>query len=295
MTNLPESGWREHAPGLATGQLHFYGKTKVRKIINRRRRGVHHTGHRCLFLINLVCEKHGCDRFGPIIHFRRGIYEYHEIGTASAKGGPRYVSNPCTPNQADSRPNRSDRERHGAYRAWSVSLVDLCTTMSLRPTYGRNWDVVRYCLGTVALFRNRHLLCRAFQTLSRRGIIVLLRRTSFLVEVEGIQICPNRQVHGWVGQPSLLLDLSRRDGCGHRYPIRLPGGTAVSIGIQLRDPQSVTDDLILHCVPAIRCLDCAFRGQCIDRSESGNQCDSDLGTDRIYGDRDRLPGKSCRR
>jgi len=35
--------------------------------------GVHNSGHRCLFFINLVFEKLGYDRFGPIIHFSPGI------------------------------------------------------------------------------------------------------------------------------------------------------------------------------------------------------------------------------
>src|SRR5258708_38470561 len=98
----------------------------------------------------------------------------------------RYARNPYYSNQADPRPHRSNRQCYGADSAGRIPLVDLRSTMSLRPAHGRNWDVVRHHTRAVALLSHSHVLCRAFKALSRRGIIVFLRRTGFLIEIEGL-------------------------------------------------------------------------------------------------------------
>src|SRR3984893_4335857 len=153
-------------------------------------------------------------------------------GLLGHKPNPKYhphVRKCSTYGQEDAWLNRVNRQRHGAHCARGVSLVDLWPTKSLRPTYGRNGHVVRHPGSVVALFCNSHLLCRTVETLSWCRFVVLLRRTGFLIEIEGFPICPDRQVRGRMGQPSLLLDLPGCDGRRHRAPGRISCRTTVPV------------------------------------------------------------------
>src|SRR6516162_1670335 len=145
--------------------------------------------------------------------------------------------------------DRVNRKCHGAYSARSISLVNLRSTMSLRRSYGRDCHVVRHLARAVALFRNGPLVCRVVETLSRRRFVLLLRRAGFPFQSESLQICSNREVRRRLGQPSLLLGLSRRDGHRHRPPGRVSCRTAFAIGLQFRGTQPASDDPVLARVP----------------------------------------------
>ena len=119
--------------------------------------------------------------------------------------------------------NRPNYECHGADRARCISLVNLRSTMSIRSADGRCRHVVWHRRCAAALFGDCDFLRRVVKTLSRRRFFVLLRRTGFSIENQGLQVCANREIRGWMGQSSLLLV----------YPGVMVGVTALLVGYLL--------------------------------------------------------------
>src|ERR1700722_6943684 len=87
----------------------------------------------------------------------------------------RYVRKYCTCTKGHPWLNWIDYECHGADRTRSISMVNLCSTMSIRSADGRCRDVVRNHRRVAALFGYRDFLRRVIKTLSRRRFLLLLR------------------------------------------------------------------------------------------------------------------------
>ena len=94
--------------------------------------------------------------------------------------------------------NRPNYECNGADRARCIPLVNLRSTMSIRSADGRCRDVVWHRGCVAALFGDRDFIRRAVKTLSWRRFFVLLRRTGFSIENQGLGVCANRKFAvGW--------------------------------------------------------------------------------------------------
>ena len=82
-------------------------------------------------------------------------------------------------------PDRIDCQRHGADRAWRVPLADVLHPVRVRRADGGAGHVVRHLRRRAAVPRHGDRLRRAVEALSRRRLLVLLRRAGVSVEDEG--------------------------------------------------------------------------------------------------------------
>ncbi len=85
-------------------------------------------------------------------------------------------------------------------------------------------DVDRHRRRAAAVFGHGRVLRGDGETLSGNGQLVLFRRAVFSQSQHGVALCAAFEVYRRLGVASLLLDLSRRDGRRHGYPVRIPGG-----------------------------------------------------------------------
>ncbi len=195
----------------------------------------------------------------------------------------------ATPNEEDLGPDRPDDERHGVDRAGGLPLADLRAAMSVRPAHGRLRGVVRHRGGPGVVLRHGHRLRRTLEALSRRRLVVFLRRAGVSLQDAGLPLRPPGQVHRRLGQPHVLLGLSGGDGGRDRHPRRLPGRPTLAGHVQQHHQQPHVDDRLLRAVFLRGRLYRLPRRQRDHRRERGRQRDPDRRAAAVFGHRHRLP------
>ena len=150
------------------------------------------------------------------------------------------------------------------------------------------FDVDRHCVRALAVPGDGSLLCRNGKTVSRHGKFLLFRRAVLSEPRQGLALCPPLEIHRWLGIAPLLLDLSGRDGRGHRNLRRLRGRNPLSELHERFQSGTCFYDAGCHLVHLWRGLHRSSRSEWFHGSEHRHQCDSDFSIDRLLGNGHRV-------
>ncbi len=154
-------------------------------------------------------------------------------------------------------------------------------------------DVDRDHFRSSAVPGHRSLLCGNGEAVSRNRQFVLFRRAVVPESRQGMAIRPAFEVHRGLGLASVLLDLSGRDGRGHRNFQRIHRRNALAEFHERFESRSDVHDAGRRSVHLRRGLHRASRREWLDGGQHCHQRDSDLRSDRVLRDGDRLPDESC--
>ena len=97
-------------------------------------------------------------------------------------------------------------------------MANLSNTIPVRGTDGGLRNVVRHSGCAVAMLCDGAELCRAFETVSWRGFILFVCRTSVSFQDNGVPVRANREVFHGLGEPFILLGISGMHGGGDGDP-----------------------------------------------------------------------------